>query len=153
MIRPGENILLDAGSTMAALAHELRGCDKLSVTTPASTPCRNWSIPRASRWRNSRPAAAGLKANVAKWSQWSVFLRQSWEEIAEALRQKRQDCFHVPALPALSRRTSRADATAYSPSNFTRTPPLVAANSRFVAMTRSRSITSACIYPNHGGNK
>ncbi|WP_347559542.1 hypothetical protein [Arthrobacter sp. S39] len=34
MIRPGEKILLDAGSTMGALAHEVRGCDKLSVTTP-----------------------------------------------------------------------------------------------------------------------
>lgn len=34
MIRPGENILLDAGSTVGALAHELRGFEKLSVTTP-----------------------------------------------------------------------------------------------------------------------
>ena len=34
VIRPGENILLDAGSTVGALAHELRGFDKLSVTTP-----------------------------------------------------------------------------------------------------------------------
>jgi DeoR/GlpR family transcriptional regulator of sugar metabolism len=50
VIRPGENILLDAGSTVGALAHELRGFEKLSVTTRASTPCRNWPIPRASRW-------------------------------------------------------------------------------------------------------
>jgi len=34
VIRPGENILLDAGSTVGALAHELRGFDRLSVTTP-----------------------------------------------------------------------------------------------------------------------
>ena len=34
MIRPGENILLDAGSTVGALAHELRGFETLSVTTP-----------------------------------------------------------------------------------------------------------------------
>ena len=34
VIRPGENILLDAGSTVGALAHELRGFEKLSVTTP-----------------------------------------------------------------------------------------------------------------------
>jgi DeoR/GlpR family transcriptional regulator of sugar metabolism len=34
VIRPGENILIDAGSTMGALAHELRGFDRLTVTTP-----------------------------------------------------------------------------------------------------------------------
>jgi DeoR/GlpR family transcriptional regulator of sugar metabolism len=34
VIRPGENILLDAGSTVGTLAHELRGFEKLSVTTP-----------------------------------------------------------------------------------------------------------------------
>jgi DeoR/GlpR family transcriptional regulator of sugar metabolism len=34
VIVPGENILLDAGSTVNALAHELRGFEKLSVTTP-----------------------------------------------------------------------------------------------------------------------
>ena len=34
VIRPGENILLDAGSTVGALAHELRNFDPLSVTTP-----------------------------------------------------------------------------------------------------------------------
>ncbi|MGF9648738.1 DeoR/GlpR family DNA-binding transcription regulator [Pseudarthrobacter oxydans] len=34
VIRTGENILLDAGSTAGALAHELRGFEKLSVTTP-----------------------------------------------------------------------------------------------------------------------
>jgi hypothetical protein len=34
VIVPGESILLDAGSTVGALAHELRGFDRLSVTTP-----------------------------------------------------------------------------------------------------------------------
>ncbi|GAA1253727.1 hypothetical protein GCM10009589_00770 [Arthrobacter pascens] len=34
VIQPGESILLDAGSTVGALAHELRGFEKLSVTTP-----------------------------------------------------------------------------------------------------------------------
>jgi DeoR/GlpR family transcriptional regulator of sugar metabolism len=34
VIRPGENILLDAGSTVGAPAHELRGFEKLSVATP-----------------------------------------------------------------------------------------------------------------------
>ncbi|WP_332248811.1 hypothetical protein [Arthrobacter sp. FB24] len=34
VIRPGENILLDAGCTVGALAHELRGPEKLFVTTP-----------------------------------------------------------------------------------------------------------------------
>jgi DeoR/GlpR family transcriptional regulator of sugar metabolism len=34
VIQPGENILLDAGSTAGALAHELRGFGPLSVTTP-----------------------------------------------------------------------------------------------------------------------
>jgi DeoR/GlpR family transcriptional regulator of sugar metabolism len=34
VIRLGENILLDAGSTVGALAHELRSFEKLSVTTP-----------------------------------------------------------------------------------------------------------------------
>jgi hypothetical protein len=34
VIRPGENILLDAGSTAGAMAQELRGFEKLSVTTP-----------------------------------------------------------------------------------------------------------------------
>jgi DeoR/GlpR family transcriptional regulator of sugar metabolism len=34
VILPSENILLDAGSTVGALAHELRGFGKLSVTTP-----------------------------------------------------------------------------------------------------------------------
>ena len=34
VIRPGENILLDAGSTAGALAHELREFEKLTVTTP-----------------------------------------------------------------------------------------------------------------------
>ncbi|MET3706416.1 DeoR/GlpR family transcriptional regulator of sugar metabolism [Arthrobacter sp. UYEF6] len=34
VIRPGEHILLDAGSAVGALAHELRGFDRLSVTTP-----------------------------------------------------------------------------------------------------------------------
>ncbi|MFF2840844.1 DeoR/GlpR family DNA-binding transcription regulator [Paenarthrobacter sp. NPDC057981] len=33
-VRAGENILLDAGSTVGALAHELRGFGPLSVTTP-----------------------------------------------------------------------------------------------------------------------
>ncbi|GAA5198096.1 DeoR/GlpR family DNA-binding transcription regulator [Arthrobacter gyeryongensis] len=33
-VQPGENILLDAGSTVGALAHELRDFDRLSVTTP-----------------------------------------------------------------------------------------------------------------------
>jgi DeoR/GlpR family transcriptional regulator of sugar metabolism len=32
VIVPGENILLDAGYTVGALAHELRGFEKLSVT-------------------------------------------------------------------------------------------------------------------------
>lgn len=45
------------------------------------------------------------EGNGAKLSQWSVFLRQSWEETAEALSQEGQDCFHVPAHPR------RADAT------------------------------------------
>jgi DeoR/GlpR family transcriptional regulator of sugar metabolism len=34
VIGAGENILLDAGSTVGALAHEQRGFEKLSVTTP-----------------------------------------------------------------------------------------------------------------------
>ena len=36
MVRPGENILLDADLLWVPwpTAHELRGCDKLSVTTP-----------------------------------------------------------------------------------------------------------------------
>lgn len=34
IIVPGENILLDAGSIVGALAHELRGFEKLLVTTP-----------------------------------------------------------------------------------------------------------------------
>jgi DeoR/GlpR family transcriptional regulator of sugar metabolism len=34
VVQPGENILLDAGSTAGALAHELRGFGPLSVTTP-----------------------------------------------------------------------------------------------------------------------
>lgn len=33
-IVPGESILLDVGSTEGALVHELRGFDRLSVTTP-----------------------------------------------------------------------------------------------------------------------
>jgi len=37
VIRPGENILLEAGSTVGALAHELRGFEKLSVTKHAGT--------------------------------------------------------------------------------------------------------------------
>lgn len=34
VVRPGENILLDVGSAVGALAHELRNFDRLSVTTP-----------------------------------------------------------------------------------------------------------------------
>jgi DeoR/GlpR family transcriptional regulator of sugar metabolism len=34
VIVPGENILLDAGSTVGALAHELRSFENLTVTTP-----------------------------------------------------------------------------------------------------------------------
>lgn len=36
-IRPGESILLDAGSTVAALAHELRGAHDLTVATTGLT--------------------------------------------------------------------------------------------------------------------
>ncbi len=34
LVRPGENIMLDAGSTIGALAHELRSFQDLFVTTP-----------------------------------------------------------------------------------------------------------------------
>jgi len=34
LVQPGESILLDGGSTVGALAHELRNFEKLSVTTP-----------------------------------------------------------------------------------------------------------------------
>ena len=34
VILPAQTILLDAGSTVGALAHELRNFDRLSVTTP-----------------------------------------------------------------------------------------------------------------------
>jgi DeoR/GlpR family transcriptional regulator of sugar metabolism len=35
LVQPGENIMLDAGSTVGALAHELRSFTNLSVTTPS----------------------------------------------------------------------------------------------------------------------
>lgn len=35
LVRPGESIMLDAGSTVGALAHELRSFANLSVTTPS----------------------------------------------------------------------------------------------------------------------
>jgi DeoR/GlpR family transcriptional regulator of sugar metabolism len=38
VIQPGENVLLGAGSTAGALAHELRGFDKLSVTGSSRFP-------------------------------------------------------------------------------------------------------------------
>jgi DeoR/GlpR family transcriptional regulator of sugar metabolism len=40
VIRPGENILLDAGSTVGALAPDLRGFEKLSFTTPGINTSR-----------------------------------------------------------------------------------------------------------------
>jgi DeoR/GlpR family transcriptional regulator of sugar metabolism len=50
VIRPGENILLDAGAAVGALAYELRNFDPLSVTTPGINTMQNWPTPRASRW-------------------------------------------------------------------------------------------------------
>ncbi len=49
VIQPGENILLDAGSTAGALADELRGFGLLSVTTPGINTLQELAEPALER--------------------------------------------------------------------------------------------------------
>ncbi|MFF1883437.1 DeoR/GlpR family DNA-binding transcription regulator [Pseudarthrobacter sp. NPDC058196] len=61
VVPPGENILLGPGSTVGALAHELRGFGQLAVTTPSLNTCRSWSILRASTWSAWAAGEAALE--------------------------------------------------------------------------------------------
>jgi DeoR/GlpR family transcriptional regulator of sugar metabolism len=68
VIVPGENILLDAGSTVGALAHELRGFEKLSVTTPGINTMQELPTPKASKWTAwAAGSAASARASSGPW--------------------------------------------------------------------------------------
>jgi hypothetical protein len=60
VIVPGENILLDAGSTVGALAHELSSFEKLSATTPGiNTRGPGWLCREPCLWRPGQTKIEG----------------------------------------------------------------------------------------------
>ncbi|WP_397428238.1 hypothetical protein [Pseudarthrobacter sp. BRE9] len=64
------NRLLDAGSTVGALAHELRGFEKLSVTMPGIN-----TLPELTEFEGIEVDSLGGRLHRVSWGRW---LRRGW---------------------------------------------------------------------------